>query len=191
MKPAVYATACCGLLATVGLAQTEPQAGSQPSPMEAFARQPGAHVAWASEIGRMEYDGTRAVIVALVVEDAAQRAHRMRGVRIDLSSAQANDRIYLDEEATRRTKSALEEIADAVKTHGPGGGCMGARQFWPLYDWPWNKYHELNADFCAMPGGPGLVLTGRHKPTAFRFPGRNPTQLAAMLGTALDLLKGR
>jgi hypothetical protein len=64
----------------------------------------------------------------------------MRGVKIESSSGDAHDTIYLGEEATERTRAALKEIADTGAQGTPGGnGCMGAREFWPLYDWPWNK----------------------------------------------------
>ena len=74
----------------------------------------------------------------------------MRGVKIDLSSGGSHDTIYLDEESTARTRAALEEIANAVSRSGGvrSSGCMGAKEFWPLYDSPWNKYHELNVDYC-------------------------------------------
>ncbi len=64
---------------------------------------------------------------------------------------------------------------------------MGAKEFWPLYDWPWNKYHELNADYC----GDTLVLSGRGRNTSFRFPGRTPGDLATIFTKALEELKRR
>jgi hypothetical protein len=63
---------------------------------------------------------------------------------------------------------------------------MGAREFWPLYNWPWNKYHELNAEYCG--DAPMLVLSGRHKPSAYHF-GESPAQLSAILRTALEQLQ--
>jgi hypothetical protein len=160
--------------------------------MEAFASRPGTHTAWFSEVGRLDHDGTRAVFTALVVADNAQPTREMHGVKVNLSSGNRQDQIYLDEEATARTRSALEEIANAVaKTPSVprGNGCMGAREFWPLYNWPWNKYHELNADFCRESKDTALVLYGRGKPGSFRFPGENPTHLAGILTTAMGQLK--
>lgn len=140
--------------------------------MEAFVNLPGVHAAWSSEIARLEHDGVRAVITTLVLEDSAQPTRKnVRGVRIDLLSATASDRIYLDEEATERTRAALVEIAEAVGRSGiRGKGCMGAKEFWPLYNWPWNKLHEWNADFCGADTDTALVLYGRGRPASFRFP---------------------
>jgi hypothetical protein len=161
--------------------------------MEAFANRQGVRTAWSDEVARWEHDGTRLVLTALVLEDNAQSARKLRGVKIDLSSGNAKDQIYLDEQATERTRSALEEIADGVARSGiPGSNnCMGARQFWPLYDWPWNKYHELNADFCGDSKTLALVLYGRGKRGSFHFPGKNPIDLAGILALAMEQLKQR
>jgi len=157
--------------------------------MEAFAKEPSVRVVWSGEIGRLERGAAKAVITALVLDGGARQ---MRGVMIELSSAAAaTDRIYLDEEATERTRAAMVEITDAVARSGsPGGsGCMGAREFWPLYDWPWNKFHELNVDFCGAEPNTALVLYGRGKAAAFTFPRKNPTDLAAILVAATEQLK--
>jgi hypothetical protein len=83
------------------------------------------------------------------------------------------------------------EISDAVVVTGMPGicSCEGAKEFWPLYHWPWNKYHELNVDFCGDSKNRVLVLHGRGKPESFRFPGKSPTVLAEILVTAMQKLK--
>jgi hypothetical protein len=179
---------CCGLFTIVAWSQSGVEAGSEPSPMEAFASLPGVHTIWSNEIAHMEDGGTHLILMALVLEDNGQPARKVRGVKVSLSSGNDHDLIYLDEEATARTRSALEDIAHA----GPPrrNGCMGAKEFWPLYDWPWNKYHELNADFCEDSKGAALVLYGRGKRgSSFRFPGENPSGLAAFLVAAMNQLK--
>jgi len=189
MRVSVGTVFYCIFFAAVAWSQS---VGSEPSPMEAFADQQGVRTAWSNEVVRWEHAGTRLVLTALVLEDKAQPARRLRGVKIDLSSETAKDQIYLDEQATERTRSALQEIADAVGQSGvPGGsnGCMGAKEFWPLYDWPWNKYHELNADFCGDSKNLALVLYGRGKRGSFHFPGKNPTDLAGILASVMEQLK--
>jgi hypothetical protein len=167
--------------------------------MEAFADRQGVHKTWSNRVARLQHDGNRMVLTALVLEDP-QPGQKLRGVKIDLSSGNAlsrllhrgpRDRIYLDEAAAERTRSALEEIAEAVaRERAPRNGCMGAREFWPLYNWPWNKYHELNADFCRHAGASAaLVLHGRGKHESFNFTGETPTHLAGMLTAAMDELK--
>ena len=197
MKVHTSTVLCCGLLAAVAWSQSSVQIGSEPSPMEAFANRQGVRTTWFNEVGRLAHDGTRVVLTALVVEDNSQPARKVRGVKIDMSRPyfwpfHAHDHIYLDEGATERTRTALLEIADAVaeqRIHG--NGCMGASEFWPLYDWPWNKYHELNAEVCEDAKSSALVLSGRGKRGSFEFPDGTPTSLAGILSTALDQLKQR
>jgi len=165
--------------------------GSEPSPIEAFADRQGVRTVWSVRVARWEHEGTGLVNTALVLEDNAPSSRKLRGVKIDLSSGNAKDQIYLDEQATERTRSALEEIADAVARSGvPGSnGCIGAKEFWPLYDWPWNKYHELNIDLCSDSKNLGLVLYGRGKHGSFRFPDKSPADLDRILASAMEQLK--
>lgn len=187
---------CFGCFVAVGWPQSEATVGSEPSPMEAFAGGPGVHTIWSNEVGRLDHDSTRVVLTALVMEDRSVPVRRARGVRVDLSRSRfwrihTQDHIYLDEEATERTRAALEEIGAAVASdHSTAGsGCMGAREFWPLYNWPWNKYHELNAQVCGNSKGSALVLFGRGKRESFQFPDESPASLEAILASALDQVK--
>jgi hypothetical protein len=159
--------------------------------MEVFASRHGVRTTWSSEIARWQQDGTRLVLVAVVLEDDSQPARTLPGVKIDLTSENARDQVYLDEQATERTRSALKEISEAVVLTGMPGpsGCTGAKEFWPLYNWPWNKYHELNVDVCGDSKNSALVLHGRGKPGSFHFPGKSPTVLAEILATAMEKLK--
>jgi len=178
----------CGPFAAAASAQS---IGSEPSAMEAFASQEGVRTTWSSEVARWEQNGTLLVLVAVALEDKSKPTRKLRGVRVDLSSEEARDQVYLDEQATEQTRSALKEISAAVALSGmPGAsGCMGAKEFWPGYNWPWNKYHELNVDFCGDSKNSALVLHGRGKPGSFHFPGKNPTVLAEIFGTAMEKLK--
>jgi hypothetical protein len=159
--------------------------------MEAFAGQGGVRTTWSSEVARWEQNGRRLVLVAVLLENNAQPVQKLRAVKLELSSEKATDLVYLDEQATERTRSALEEISVAVALNGmPGaGGCTGAKEFWPGYNWPWNKYHELNVEFCGDLKNSALVLHGRGKPASFHFPGKSPTVLAEILATAIEKLK--
>lgn len=190
MRAVISTVFCCSLLAAAASSQST---GSEPSPMEAFAAQQGIRTTWSNEVARWVQDGTRLVLSAVVLEDSAPSARKVRGVKVDLSSENTNakDQVYLDEQATERTRSALKEISEAIALTGMPGvnGCTGARQFWAAYGWPWNKYHELNIDFCGDSKNPVLVLRGRGKPIPFRFPGKSPTVLGEVLATAMQELK--
>jgi hypothetical protein len=164
--------------------------GSEPSPMEAFASGQDVRTIWSNEIADLNSDPTRVVITAVILRDHSEPARIMRGVKIDLSNGNIRDRIYLDETAIERTRSALDEIATAVAQHGiPGGGCMGAREFWPNYGWEWNKYHELNADVCGGSDQPTLVLSSRGRHQSFPVFGAGPARLASILQSALEQVR--
>jgi hypothetical protein len=177
------------VLATAAWSQTEP-VGSEPPAMEVFARQLNVRMRWTDEVIRWESGGTRLILTALVLEEASTGGRTVRGVKIELSNPNATDTIYLDEEAIDRTRSALGEISQSVARTGfPGRGCVGAAAFWSLYNWPWNKYHELNADFCNYSGPPALVLHGRGRRESFEFADKEPAGLSAILATAIEDVK--
>ena len=185
MRVVIATVSYCVLLAVTTSSQS---VGSEPSPMEAFASHQGVRTTWSNEVARWEQEGTRLVLTAVVLEDSAGK---FQGVKVDLSGENARDQVYLDEQATERTRLALVEISDAIALTGmPGASsCMGAKEFWPLYHWPWNKYHELNVDFCGDSKNPVLVLHGRGKAGSFRFHGKRPSVLAEILATAMQKLK--
>ena len=185
MRAVIGTVFYCGLLA----ASASPQSvGSEPSPMEAFASHQSVRTTWSHEVARWEQDGTRLVLTAVVLEDSTRK---IRGVRVDLSGENAKDQVYLDEQALERTRLALVEISHAVTLVGMprSSGCIGAKEFWCGYDWPWNKYHELDVNFCGdLKNRAVLVLHGRGRGARFEFPGKSPTVLAEILAAALQKL---
>src|SRR5437016_9321813 len=138
MKSIASAFAFCFLFLSVGVAQLSPVPSLQPTPLEAFAHQPATHVAWSKQVGSLDSSEAHAVITALVLEDTAQPPDRMRGIRINLSSPDSTDEVYLGEETLAVYKTALDEISRAMAssrngTQGnlaPGGtSCLGACVF--------------------------------------------------------------
>jgi hypothetical protein len=131
------------------------------------------------------------VITALVLESDTPTVRKIPGVKIELSSPNDNERIYLDEQALERTRTALHAISDML---GPGEipgdhSCMGAMQFTDKYDWPWNKYHELNIDYCGGQKNAALYLSARGRRPSFPFTGKRPNDLAEILAAATEQLK--
>ena len=107
MKAVVATVLYCALLAVTASSQS---VGSEPSPMEAFASHQGVRTTWSSEIARWVQDGTQLIVSAVVLEDSAPSAHKVRGVKVNLSSESNNakDQVYLDEEAAERTRSDVQ-----------------------------------------------------------------------------------
>ncbi len=184
------------VLTVAGQAQAATASAPQPTPLEAFAKQPGSRVAWAGEVGRIDSKEGHAVITALVVEDNAQPPDRLRGVRIDLLGQDVKDQVYLGEETLPAFKAAFEEISqDAARGCSGNSGelCppnlfVGAALFWHGDRVP--SVHTMTAAHYFQQHSTGLVLqtigVGR-----FWFPDQDASRLSAAIGRAMDQLKER
>jgi hypothetical protein len=199
MKPVASALAVCFLFVIVGQAQTKPAPSLQPTPLEAFARQPATHIVWSKEVGRIESSEAQAVITALIFEDTAQPPDRMRGIRIDLASRESEDQVFLGEETLSVYKNALDVIErDAMRERNEGtarehltpGGISfgGAEVFWYADKKP--QVHALNAAYYFAPDSSGLFVSA-FKGDGFRFPDQQPSQLSQAIARAMDKLRNR
>jgi len=197
MKSVASAIAlCCLFFLCVALAQVNPALTLQPTPLEAFAHQPTTHVAWSKQVGSLDSREAHAIVTALVLEDTAQPPDRMRGIRIDFSSPESSDVVYLGEETLAVYKKALDEIGRAIpefrngarENLAPGGtSYLGACVF--RSDEP-PRVHTLNAAYYFAPDSEGLHLT-TFKDTGFKFPDQDPVRLSATIVTAIDQLKNQ
>jgi hypothetical protein len=203
MKWALGVIACVVLLSGIAQGQANPsttlQPTLQPTPLEAFAALPVTRIVLAKEVGRIDSTEAHVVVTALTLEDTAQPPDRMSGVRIDLSTTNDRDQVYLGEETLGAYKNALDEISAATargsslgSAHAqmaPGGvSCTGAQLFWYAYKVP--RVHALEAAYCSAPGSSGLTLSA-FKQVDFRFPGQNAAQLSVAIAEAIDQLKAR
>jgi len=187
--------ACFSFVLVISQAQIV-QRQYQPTPLEAFARQPNSHIAWSNEAGRIDSREAHAVVTALIVEDGAQPPDRMRGIRVDLLDQDGRDQVYLGEETLGAFKKAMDEISQAA-AHGcawnsgdvcPPNAYVGAALFW--YGDRVPSVHTLSASHHFGERGSGLFLStfgGGH----FYFPDRDASQLSAAIARALEQLKER
>jgi hypothetical protein len=196
MKSIVSAIAFCCLFLSVGSAQVNPAPPLQPTPLESFAHQPTTHVAWSKQVGSFDSREAYAVITVLVLEDTAQPRDRMRGIRVDFSSSESSDTVFLGEETLGVYKSALDEIArnipgfrnSARDDLAPGGtSYLGACVFW--YGDKTPRVHTLSAAYYFAPDSEGLSLS-TFKGT-FRLPEQDPSRLSAAIAAAIDQLKNQ
>jgi hypothetical protein len=95
----------------MGMGWAQLNAPLQPTPLEAFVRQPNTRLAWSTEVGRIDTSRAHAIATAVIVEDTAQPPDRMRGIRILLSDKDRNDEVYLGEETLVAYRDALDEIS--------------------------------------------------------------------------------
>ena len=179
----------------MGMGPAQLNAPLQPTPMEAFVRQPNARLAWSAEVGRIDTRQAHAIVTAVIVEDTAQPPDRMRGIRIDLSDKDRNDKVYLGEETLVAYRNALDEISrEATRERDQGTArpsslkpdgtaYVGACLFRYANGSP--SVHALSASYYFAPDSSGMVV-GTFKGTGFRFPGRDPSQLSVAIARAID-----
>ena len=151
-----------------------------PTPLEAAAGQTGSRLAWTKFAGRLDGRVASAIVTAIAVETPGAEPKIMRGVRIELrfegKRPRSCDLIYVewsilcakDDAAMYIEESRLVEVRNAILRccatihpgHGPGITTFSAG-------------HDR-----------GLLIGG------YELFGRQPSDLAAMLDTAAELLKG-
>ena len=194
MKSIASLIGLCFVLLSVGQTQTGRTLSPRPTALEAFAGQSATHVVWSSEVGRLDSKEAHGIVTALVLENSAQAHNRVGGVRIDLSSPDSNDAVYVGEEMLVVYKNALDEITRNVPGHRksarddlePGGtSCLGTGTFWYADNRP--RVHALSAAYCFAPDSEGLCLSAL-KDSVFRFPDQDPSQLSAAIARAIAQL---
>ena len=189
MRSAATLATLCGLLLNLGLVQVKPKPSLQPTRLETFAGQPAAQVTWSKELGQIESNEARVTVTALIIEDAGQPDHRMCGVRIDLANQGVRDQVYLEEAKLDAVRKALDEIENGLENFRKEPASspyryFGAAEFWH----PHLKVHTLNAAYYIAPDSSGLSLSA-YKDQQFRFPDRRPSEMAKLIGKAVDNLK--
>jgi hypothetical protein len=189
MRLAVTVAALCGFLLNIGPAQVRPTPSLQPTRLEAFVGEPTAKVTWSKEVGQIESDEARVIVTALMIKDAVQPPHQMCGIRIDLANQNARDQVHLEEAKLEAVRKALEEIENGIDGYRKEPvdspyRYYGAAEFWH----PYLKVHTLNAAYYIAPDSSGLSLSA-YKGQGFRFPDHRPSELATVIGMAMDELK--
>ncbi len=115
----------------------------------------------------------------------------MGGIRIDLSSSDSKDAVYLGEEMLVVYKNSLDEIDRNAVGHrksarddlAPGGtSYLGSGIFWNPDNKP--RVHALNTAYYFAPDSEGLYLSAL-KDSGFRFPDQDPSQLSAAIARAI------
>jgi hypothetical protein len=196
MNSPLTLTVCLGILVGFGLGQsgTGSEISLQPTPLESFARLPTTHVAWSTEVGRIESREAHATITALVLQDTAQPPDRLRGIRVDVSENGRGDKIYLGEETLGSYKKAFDEISRSLPDfrRGPrddlvpgGTSCLGAEMFWYGDNTP--RVHTLAAAYCIESDSAGMELTA-FRGTRFHFPDSAPSTFSEIIARAIDQL---
>ncbi|HJZ98183.1 MAG TPA: hypothetical protein VKE70_16850 [Candidatus Solibacter sp.] len=190
MRSAFRVLALCGLLLNTGIAQTDDSpTASQLAAMERHATRPTARIVWSKEVDRIEGGQARAVITALVVEDATQTPRQMRGIRIDFTSGDLTDRIYVGEPFLNRLIDGLDEISRGMgsflSTSAASSRCFGSAAFLSAFR---EGAHCFHGSQCSMADG-WLGFSVSAGVATFRFTGLKPAPFASAFARAMDELK--
>jgi hypothetical protein len=186
MNSACRVIAFGGFILTIGYCQNTNPTAAQLEAMERFASKPAAQVTWSKEVERIDTDQAHAVIIALILEDRTQTPRQMRGVRIDLTSANLKDQVYTSEELLSRLIHALDEISNGLPDFHSlpapeRSSCFGSGVFWQ------QSGHAFSASHCKSPDWFGLAVeTGS---ASFRLTALDPSSFAAAIAHARDELK--
>jgi len=163
-----------------------------PSPLEAFARQASTRIVRSDEITRLDTTKGHVVITAIVLENSAQPPDQMRGVRISLSQAGANDQVYVGESILPELRDALNEIAEGLQSERKKPTCesaacyIGSCRFRRL-DGGLPQVHSLSAAYYIEPHSSGLSLSSVRR--EFKFPDVEPIYFSRAIARAIRILK--
>jgi hypothetical protein len=177
----------CVIFSVIGAAQV-PQSSIESSLLANAIRQPNAHIYSSSHIATLQSEGSRAVFTGLIVADPAQQDRKIRGIRIDFSDAGWNRMAYVDEAKLEPLKDVVDRLSADLERSLPllasrnREGFLGSCE---LRDHP--EAYPVHVDYCYSGWcSPGLRITS---PTMILFTNRKPSDLSAILGSAIEYLK--
>lgn len=170
------------LIAGHGLAAEAPTP-AQLAALEDFAVQPSAQIRWTSPAQTIESAGAQAAVMAIIIDDAQQTPPRMRGIRIDLTTQESKEEVYIPEQFIGRLLKSLKEVSDnspSFLTENQGGNvCFGSCEFLAAMR---AGAHFFTASQCSSEDGSVLnVSTGR---ALFPFVGLDPGPFTAAIEQA-------
>ncbi len=169
------------------LSMTLAHAQVRPTAFEAYAQSPTAKTVWSNEAGRLTSTEATLVVTAVVIQDAMRTPSGMKGLRLDLSTTDGSDRVYIAAHDVPSVKQGFDEISANValfKGLGVSSTYIGAAQFW--HPDRTNLVHTTSASFHTG-SAPGITLS-TYGPLRFRFPGHTASEFSALFQSALTTL---
>ena len=156
----------------------------QPTPLEAFAKQPTSHIVWSQETAVFSSGNSRAVITAIKVERKASPSKQMCGIRVTLSSSEAKSEVYLDDYGLKPFLSDLsslqKDLPELTKELGDRHGIATVRAAYDV-----GIEHTLNAGYCFDDGTGRLCMNTTDSPY-FYFPNQTPEHLIEAIRNAMQ-----
>jgi len=166
-------------------AAAQPVATPEPTQLELWAGQSGSRIAKSNEVGRIDSADAQAVITAIEIERPRNTPSRVRGIRIDFTSASSTDRIYVDESELVYLKRELDSMNCGIATTRddtkPENRVRGIARCRPSQSIP----QAYCPAYYITPESEGLSLStfAGHN---FRFPSIRPSALADAISRAMS-----
>jgi hypothetical protein len=158
------------ILAAVPLIAGLAKTSEELTALERFASQARTQVQSTETLISGEVKATFAIVI---LSDGAREA---RGLRIDLSSPDLQDRVYVEERLVPALKDSLAELKDGAGRFGCTGSCM----FLPAMR---EGTHFLYPSQC---GSDLVVNTGI---ASFRFPDTRATRFLSVMAQAVSAVQ--
>ncbi|MEX0733764.1 MAG: hypothetical protein WD944_08320 [Steroidobacteraceae bacterium] len=161
---------------------------AEPTAFESFVSMPSVVVEFTQSIGTLSSTDATVEVSALVAYDTAQPGVSMRGVRLTMENNTSREYVYLDAGQLAAAKSELAEIESGVAELKSGSDApyrvQGTARCWR----PERPMRILCPSYRVGPDGAGLGL-GVLGGSGFSFPGRRPSEFAALIDQATATLE--
>jgi hypothetical protein len=171
-----------------GLAQTNTSSSApNPTALEIFVQQPSVQIVWSTEVSQMKTTDARVGITALVAQSSTGK---VRGIRLDLTSSEATDQVYLEEDRIPAVVKALEGISRNMERFRKQDTSSAPYRYFgsDAFRQPLPTVHTLSASYYWGPDSSGLSLSA-FKGKEFKLPNEVPGTLSAALSKALQELQ--
>lgn len=157
---------------------------SEPTALEAFVAKPNVVVEFSQAVGSIRSSDATVEVTAIVASDTADATQRMRGVRLYLQNNAGIDQLYLDESQLAKVQGELAEIEGGIAYLKSGTDAPWRAQGTGSCWMPERPQRILCPGYVVGPEGSRMTL-GAYGANAFEFPGHRPSELAALIASAV------
>ncbi len=174
----------CAVLLMPGSAQVSSPTAEELERLEQFVSQPGSRVISSKDLGHIAGGESDALITAVIVQGGDPTKQQMRGIRIQFTTGDVRDQIYVAEEFLQPLVKALVEIEaqsdQFLSRPRVNSRCFGSGAFLSAMR---TGAHFFHASQCSMSDGwTGLSVSTGSK--TFRFTGLNPAPFRTAIARA-------
>lgn len=181
-------TVAAPILAVVSCLAVGQERTTEPTAFEAFVSSPSVVIEFVRPVGSVSSADAKVEVAALIATDTAHPPDRKQGVRFSLESNGWFEQVYLDRDQLASVKEDLAGIEGGIPELETGTGApyrvQGTASCWM----PARPVRILCPSYRVGPDWSGMTL-GAYGGKGFAYPGRRPSELAALIDAALTALE--